>query len=99
MQVTEKNGVQVKIKKKTISEYGDEFIRCFISNKTYNGEIILRDEEVTLVYAEGKEGHLIIAMNPENTIIDCEAWDWENPIMGDYHEALLAISKRHNLNS
>ena len=97
MQVTTKNGIQVKLKRNTIPEYADEFNRCSISNKAYKGEIVARGEEVALVYAEGKEENIIIAINPENTIIDCEAWDWEDVAMGDFCEALSAIRKRHEL--
>lgn len=99
MQVTTKNGIKVKLKRNTTPKYADEFNRCSIANKMYKGEIVATSEDITLVYAEGKEENLIIAVDPKNVIIDCEAWDWEDPVMGDFPSALLAIRKRHNLNS
>ena len=97
MQVTTKNGIQVKLKRNTAPEYADEFNRCSISNKAYKGEVISTSKKVTLVYAEGKEENLIIAIDSKDIIIDCEAWDWENVAIGDFAQALSAIRERQGL--
>ena len=106
MQVTTKNGIQVKLKRNTIPEYADEFNRCSIANKMYKGEIMATSEKVALVYAEGREEQIIIAVDTNLLIVDCETIAQSNePLddldglnsLDDFCEAMSAIRKRHNL--
>lgn len=96
MQVITKNGIKVKLKRNTIPEYADEFNRCSIANKMYKGEIVATSEKVALVYAEGREEEIIIAVDRNLIIFDCETLSGDKTL-GSFCEAMSAIRERHGM--
>lgn len=99
MQVTTKNGIQARLKRNTIPEYADEFNRFSIANRMYKGEIIATSEKVALVYAEGREEKIIIAVDTNLLIVDCETIARSNEPLDDFCKAMSAIRERHGFDS
>lgn len=108
MQVTTKNGIQARLKRNTIPEYADEFNRFSIANRMYKGEIIATSEKVALVYAEGREEKIIIAVDTNLLIVDCETIARSNELLDDldglnslddFCKAMSAIRERHGFDS
>lgn len=100
MQVTTKNGIQAEVKVTLVSKYGEEFVSCSVPGKTYEeGEVWVQSEDIKIIITGDDSENLIIAVNSESTIVDCEIWDWDDRAVGDFHEALSAICERHGFES